>query len=157
MNDVNMVVLKKSRKPPASGDIFAFSMPGTPFFFGRVIRTDALIGPMKNNTLIYIYRVSSPDKTKVPELNKNELLVPPIMTNRQPWLRGYFENIENRPLEPKNALEKHCFIDSWGHFYDEQNNKLPDRVEPCGAYGLHSYRTIDDAVSKALGIPLAPD
>ena len=153
MNIVNMLVLKKSRKPLKAGDVFVFKMPATPFFFGRVIRTDALIGPIRDNTLIYLYRASSPDKTKVPELSKNELLVPPIMTNRQAWLKGYFENVANRPLKPEELLESHCFFDDiWGRFYDDQNNELPGRIEPCGEYGLHSYRTIDDAVSKALGV-----
>jgi hypothetical protein len=44
-----------------------------------------------------------------------------------------------------------------GVCFDEFAVRLARCIEPCGQLGLHSFRTIDDAVSEALGIPLAPD
>ena len=35
--------------------------------------------------------------------------------------------------------------------------KIKKCIEPVGVWGLDSYRTIDDAISEALGIPLAPN
>jgi hypothetical protein len=59
------------------------------------------------------------------------------------------------------VLAVHCFreILTPGSFryYAEHNHRLERPVEPVGDYVLHSYGTIDDLVSKALGIPLAPD
>lgn len=62
-----------------------------------------------------------------------------------------------RSLAEGDVLKQHCFKDSYGHYYDEQSRELPGRIEPCGVWGLHSYRTIDDDISDALGIPRAPD
>jgi hypothetical protein len=85
------------------------------------------------------------------------LMVPPIMTNRLPWSKGYFENVDHWPFERGDVLEQHCFRRSNGQYFDEANHELPGPVEPVGDWGLHSYRTIDDEISEALRLPLAPD
>lgn len=155
---VNMRVLTKSRKRPKPGDIFVFQMPDGLFRYGRVIRTDAVIGGFPNCTLIYIYSATSATKLPVPRLTREQLLIPPIGTNRQPWLRGYFEMIGHAQLRPEDVLEVHCFLDPvWKRYVDADGRVLPEKHEPCGFDGLHSYRTIDDDVSRALGIALAPD
>lgn len=155
---MNMKALAKSRKKIRRGDIFAFQIEGLPFMFGRVIDTEAKIGPMINCILIYIYNAKSDHKHKIPELDKSKLLVPPIITNTLPWRRGYFENIAFREIEDHDVLLVHCFVDSMFHrYYDEKNNRLPIKYEPCGDYGLDSYRTIDDEVSEALGVTLSED
>lgn len=166
---MNLTVLEKSRRAPVAGDIFAMLPPDAPrrFLYGRVIATDATSGPMKDCILIYIYRARSPDVVgpyrdatqlrPVPELFRGQLLVPPMMTNKLPWTKGYFAFVEHRPLTPMDRLPQHCFRDTRGWYYDEYSNRLPGPVVPVGGFGLESYRTIDDEVSKALGIPLAPD
>jgi hypothetical protein len=155
---VNLVVLKRSRRPQV-GDIFAMLPPDGLYLHGRVISIDADAGPsMPGNNLIYVYQVRSKEKRPVPELPPEELLVPPMMTNNLPWTRGYFQFLENRPLIAADRLPQHCFKDSIRErYYDEHCNALQRPVEPVGEWGLHSYQTIDDAISKALGIPLAPD
>ncbi len=154
----NMKVLKKSRKRPRPGDIFAFQVEEGLFRFGRVIRVDARIGPMEDCVLLYIYRASSVEKNRIPELGKDDLLVPPVMTNFLAWSKGYFEIVEHRPLVQEDVFPVHCF---WScanqRHYDDNNNELPRRSEPCGFYGLAGYGAIDDEVSNALGIPLAPE
>ena len=58
-------------------------------------------------------------------------------------------------------LPVHCFVSNvyrdGPRYFDEFRNQLPGPVPPVGVAGLHSYRTIDDEISRALGIPLAPD
>lgn len=70
---------------------------------------------------------------------------------------GYFQHIENRTLSAMDRLPQHCFKNSYGLYFDQARNPLVGPVEPVGVFGLHSFRTIDDAISEALGIPLAPD
>lgn len=106
---------------------------------------------------MYVYRVRAKEKLPVPELLRGQLLVPPLMTNNRPWTMGYFEFLEKRDLGPMDRLPQHCFEDSRGWHFDERGNRLSHKVDPVGDWGLHSFRTIDDAVSKALGIPLSPD
>lgn len=156
----NLQILKPSRKKLRAGDLFAMQFPDDRFLFGRVVTTEARIGPMEGVILIYVYR-SRFDSMEVPErsaLSAGELLVSPMMTNRLPWSRGYFETVAHWPLEPGDVLSQHCFLSAaLGRYFDELGNELPGPVEPVGDRGLHSFRTIADAISDALGFERAPD
>lgn len=159
----NLRVLKPSRKKPRPGDVFALQVADEGFLFGRVISTDAKwtlaqgAGPA---VLIYIFRERSREKA-VPDravMRPEHLLVSPIMTNQLPWSRGYFETLANTSLTADDVLPQHCFLSaSRGRYYDERGVELPGPSGPVGDHGLHSFRTIDDQVSDALGVPRAPD
>ena len=79
-----------------------------------------------------------------------------MMTNNLPWTRGYFEVLENQPLGPMDRLPQHSFRDIRGWYFDERGKRLSGPVDPVGQWALQSYRTLDDEISKALRIPLAP-
>lgn len=156
----NLLALKPSRKAPRAGELFAMQLPDERFLFGRVVSTEAMAGPsMPGAILIYVYRprfdsMTVPDRS---ELSPTKLLVPPMMTNKLPWSKGYFETVADWPLEPGDLLRQHCFFSAArGRYFDEAGNELPGPVEPVGDYGLHSFWTIDDAVSDALGIDRVP-
>ncbi|MFK4084041.1 immunity 26/phosphotriesterase HocA family protein [Kribbella sp. NPDC020789] len=154
-----MQVLKASRSKLRRGDVFALQPRGRRYLFGRIVDTETIIGPMTDCLLIYVYRVQSEVKElpAAAELMPVNLLLPPMMTNRLPWSRGYFETIGHQEIDPGMTLDVHCFRGPDGRFYDEKSHELPGPVEPVGVHALKSHRTIDDAVSKALGIPRAPD
>src|SRR5690606_1968335 len=119
---------------------------------------DAKIRYMSDSILIYIFSIESETKEPPEHLPVMRLLIPPLMTNRLPWSRGYFETIAHREFDAGERLPLHCFYSlTFKKYFDDSGNELPKRSEPCGFSGLDSYRTIDDAISKALGIPLAPD
>lgn len=157
----NMRVLQPSRKGLAAGDLFVLQMPDDLYSFGRVIRTDARIGTMDKVILLYIYKPRFETKAPPPRaaLSPDDLLIPPVLTNRLPWSRGYFEVVERRPLEAGEVLSPHCFRVAGPAriYYDEACNRLPEPVEPVGDYLLESFRTIDDRISHALDFPRAPD
>jgi hypothetical protein len=155
--ETNLRILKPSRKAPMAGDIFVLRPNSLPFFFGRVVRTDASTGSIVG-ILAYIYKTSSPKPLPVPPLHRDDLLIPPFIINRLPWSRGYFEIVDRRALTAWDTLPIHCFRDVLtGGYYDELGRRLPSPTPPVGIRGLHSFRTIDDLVSDALGIPKVPD
>ena len=154
---MNLAQLKRTRRAPEVGDVFAMKPPDGQFLFGRVIDTNANPLGIGGAILIYIYRARSPKKAPVPELPRDQLLVPPIMTNKRPWTMGYFEHVEHRPLSATDKLPQHCFRDTRGWYFDEAGKRLPGPLDPVGSFGLGSFRTIDDEISRALRIPLAPD
>jgi hypothetical protein len=105
--------------------------------------------------LVYIYRHPSKEKLPIPDLRRDELLVPPLMTNHRPWSMGYFEFLENRPLGPPDRRPVHAFREVLrGGYVDEKGRRVPDPHEDGGFFGLHSFRTIDEVVSRALGMPV---
>ncbi len=160
IEQTNIRVLHPSRKQVRVGDVFVVQMPDGLFTFGRVVDKDLSIGPMPNNILIYFFKHRSVAKN-VPDrrfLKADQLLRGPIFINQLPWSRGYFETVGNVPLEKGDRLEKDCFWDAIKQKYVDLGGKpIRNPVEPCGEYGLSSYRTVDDKLSKALGFPLAPD
>ena len=156
----NLQPIKRSRHVPARGDIFVMQLPTGKYLFGRVTLAEppreSAPGPSTN--LIYIYACQSDTKTPdYRQLTADRLLLPPIWTNRLGWTRGVFQTIENQSLQQHDLLPQHCFRDSVrGICLDEMGRKLSFRVEPCGEWGLVSYRWIDDHISDAIGIPRVP-
>ena len=146
---MNLEILKKTRKKTVPGDIFAFKPKGSPFMFGRTVTTDALLGGC-SCVLVYLYRATSPTKEKPPRLLPDELLIPPIGTNYQPWLKGYFETVAH--VNPKeNLLAQHCFYDSDRDMYfDESSRRLTTPTEPIGMFGLAGIQGIDILIHNAL-------
>ena len=61
------------------------------------------------------------------------------------------------PIGDGDVLDQHCFRRLNGEYLDECSNQLPGPVEPVGDFGLHSFRTIDDEISDALGFDRVPD
>lgn len=155
---MNLAVLQPSRRVLENGDIFAMQLHDRLYLHGRVVDTEALAeSGMSSCVLVYIYSNRSQLKRNIPRPSPKKLLLPPLITNRLPWTRGYFEFLENRKLTPGDVLPQHCFATSDDEYFDEKNRRLPEPVEPVGQAGLHSLKSIDDAVSQALGIPLAPE
>ena len=158
----NFQILEPSRRRLHAGDVFVMRFGDDLHVFGRIASTEAWAGwSMPHAILIYVYDTTARTQEPPPraELRLDRLLVPPMMTNRLGWSRGYFKTVASWPLEPGETFDRHCFrsLRDDGACFDEFATELPRCVEPCGIWGLHSYRTIDDAVSRALGIPPAPD
>ncbi|TPQ31362.1 hypothetical protein C2U70_24240 [Bradyrhizobium guangdongense] len=154
----NLQRIKSSRRAPVRGDTFAMLLPTATYLFGRVILVESQQGPMPGANLLYIYAYQS--KAKAPDeacLRPNNLLIPPVWTNRLGWTKGLFETIGSGMLKPTDLLPQHCFRRHDYVYLDETGRRLRGRVEPCGEWGLVSYRWIDDHVSDALGIPRVPE
>lgn len=157
---MNLRVLKKSRRAPEVGDIFVMLPPDGRYLFGRVVSVDANPLGAGGAILIYVYESRSENKQAIPDLSPEHLLVPPMMTNQLPWSKGYLEFVEHHSLSKEDTLDVHCFERSWTspkQYFNEHGVRLSGPVGFVGSWGLESFRTIDDKVSKALGIPLAPD
>jgi hypothetical protein len=124
-------------RDPGIGDVFVVRGRG---LLGRVVSTDAVVGPTHGCMLVYVYRNGS--------LSRDALLLPPLLTTRAPFLRDLFERRESRPLQPGDAFEVHCFRDPAGRLLDELGRPL-DAAPPGVPVGQH--RLLDaEAVAAAL-------
>ena len=142
-----------------AGDVFVMQLLDGSHLFGRVIGAElpSEQAPMPGSYLIYIYDHRSPDKTAdLDALVPERLLIPPTFINRMPWTKGYFETVTHSPLSRDDLLEQHCFRYDTNTYVDERGQQRRWRVEPCGEWGLASYRFVDDRISEAIGVPYAP-
>ena len=150
---------------PSTGDVFAFTPFEDEFLVGRVLIAHAPQGqaPMPGANLIFLYkRQFSIRPTNLDAFALADLLVPPIWTNDQAWTRGYFQTLQIAGDRWAKHAPKACFYraplrpDADGWHVDQYGNRVERRWEPCGDWGLVSYRWIDDRVSDALGITRTP-
>lgn len=148
----------KDKTETPTGDIFSLEIPQGRFWFGQVISLE--VGPMPGaSILIYIYDYS--EEGPVPDTSRmclDRLLIPPCFINRMAWTRGYFLNVARRELAESDLPKQHCFLD---HTHDPprpvdlHGHPVVEPTEPVGYFALHSYASLDDELSDALGIPRA--
>ena len=148
-----LISMKKSLKKPKNGDLFALQPEKDMYYFGKVIQTnlkstDAFINGM---TLIYIYSYCSTEKQIPVDLDKNELLIAPVIVNNQPWVKGYFETIGNAQV---SEIEKNIDFAFWNvlkeEYVDITGQVIKSNPKYCSVYGLGSYGVVGKAVQKAI-------
>ena len=153
MDDFIFKFIKKTRRKPVPGDYFYIQLIDERYYLGRVIRNDACIPPITNMNVIYIYKTPLQDVSELPTCKRTELLIPPVIANNQGWLKGYFGYLGSVPLEEEDVLPVHCFESPINYFcYNEYGERLPEKVEPCGVWGVASHATIELELRIALGI-----
>lgn len=157
---LNMDVLKKKKPKLAVGDIFTYRMMDSRYYFGRVVLNGHEKGPTPGAHLLYFYKFYQNEP--VPDLEQmklSDLLIPPVWTNSQAWLRGYFLNVGKKIFTEGELPLIHCFysVAHGGKYVDQDRHILNRRYDPCGDWMLVSYRWIDDHISDALEIPRAPE
>lgn len=140
-----------ARRAPQIGDVFALRRgagdgDGDTELLGRVVSTSAIVGPTHGCIVVYVYRDDAPRPTR------DDLLLPPILTTRGAWSRGYFAHLRSEPLLPGDYFERHVFRDARGRFYDDEARPLdaPEPGEPVGEWRLFDVEAIEAAVAAAL-------
>jgi hypothetical protein len=157
----NLAVLKKSRREPEAGDVFAMRIDPLGWFFGRVVRTDAQTSPFADGwkaNLIYIFRFAHTKANPPDRLKIDDLLIPPILIADEPWLMGRFVHIENRSFKEDELVTRHCFespIFGNPKYFDDNGKELPSKLSPCGFLALTTLHGLDNEISRAIGIPPA--
>jgi hypothetical protein len=150
---------------PQIGDVFDVERAsGGARVAGRVVSTSAIVGPTHGCILVYLYRdgapvrgdVRRPDRREGADANtdatREHLLVPPILTLRAPWARGYFVHKGTAPLLPGDFFERHAFRDAQGRLVDEEARPLAvaESGVPIGEWRLFDVDAIEAALRAAL-------
>ncbi len=147
---MQLAVLQKSKRAPLVGDVFAFRAADQAYRFGRVISTTAVAGPTHGCVLVYLYGAKSRDKTRVPKLERDALLLPPMMTTRAPWTHGYFEHVKTATVRTRDVLPQHAFRDARGTLVDDEGRPLEAASAPVGELRLWDVEAIDAAIAGAI-------
>jgi hypothetical protein len=123
--------------------VFEVKRAGGPPVVGRVVSTSAVVGPTHGCLLVYLFREGAA---------KTDLLLPPIVTTRAPWARGYFVFVRSAPLLPGDYFERHVFRDDRGRLYDEEGRPLEAAKpgEPVGEWRLFDVDGIEAALAAEL-------
>jgi hypothetical protein len=136
--------MRSPKRAPQIGDVFAVHVSSGEQLLGRVVSTSAIVGPTHGCNLVYVYRPGS-------GLSRDDLLLPPMITTRAPWSRGYFDFVRSQPLLPADFFERHSFRDGRGRLFDEEGRPLDEPSERTGTWRLYEQvESIDAVIGEAL-------
>jgi len=148
-----MIAMKPYKKKLYVGDIFVMKYIDF-YLFGRI---GDIYNPGKYQLyVVYIYKDSSGSINKIPDLNKDLLLVKPFIINRLGFSRGYMNVIDNIPIDNNNGFPTISYTDG-RFYYDSLDKKLNKSKGYTVKLSFGNYRTLDDEISNKLGISLAPN
>ena len=155
---MNLQVLKRSRKKPEVGDVFAMLPSDGEYLYGMVMD---LRSPWNDGgraefvaALVYIFRARSSEMLEIPTLSANDLLVGPMFTNNRPWTLGFAQTVESRSIGAADEVANLTFWDNIGKAWVDVDRK-PAAEPPYTAApsGLGNELIINYYVTKALGLP----
>ena len=158
IEEINLENLGGTRKNIKSGDVFVFKPKKHPYYYGVVINSDASIFTAKGLLHIQFFNLNSENGNSVPDdLHCAKLLIPPILTNKLGWRKGYFKTIGNVDIKDFISVQNAAFFYYNGKIFDDSSNQLPSpkSIEETGSFAITSYLNIDNLISLALEIPLA--
>lgn len=152
------------RREPQVGDVVRIPIGPSQWLFGRVLSTTAQASPFHDPRtlciLLYIFRHISSTGVPPRPLLAADLLIPPVISCREPWRMGWFEFVENRPFDPGEVLAQHCFesiIWTPARYFDETGRRLETRYEPCGLHGMITDHGLQEEIREALPKDLVLD
>lgn len=150
-----LIPLTPSRKRLREGDVFLLQpLPGT-FYCGKIVRLkvasrDSFVNGM---SLIYIYDRRVPGRGVPADLDAAPLLIPPVVINRLPWSRGYFETVGNLPVTERERRLSFGFRDAARkRFVDAGGRPLAKEPLYWTDYGLAGYPVVGMLVQRALAV-----
>lgn len=156
---INLEHLENSRKNIHTGDVFVVKPKGEGYYYGVVANSNSNHFGVEGIIHIQIFNYCTEKIEGVPcDLYKYELLIPPILTNKLGWRKGYFKTIGSLDTNMFPSIKQAVFVDviRSGYYFDDKSNQL-DRIysiETTGSFSIKSYLNIDALISLKLGIPL---
>jgi hypothetical protein len=147
--------MKTSRKKPKNGDIFVVQPNSKVYYYGHVIETNIQSkNPFINGmclVFIYNYKTNELLLPGIKDLERNGLLIPPVVVNYRGWTKGYYFTIGNLPSEQIKTKYDYGF---WStitrRYYSLTGEELKHRPQYRDIYGLSSYGYIGRTIHRLL-------
>lgn len=155
MNDKITVISgnEKQKKWPKEGDVFYFQLSDDRFGYGMVALGNIDVGPFKNAIVIYIYDNFMPSLDESIVLNKENLLLPPIITDASCWKNGYFVTFKNLDPNSRDIYPEHYFknpiMDIVFDSHGTEVNMLTDNI-PVGRESIQFHKNIIRSIEHVL-------
>ncbi|MBA5201396.1 hypothetical protein H2Y56_18610 [Pectobacterium aroidearum] len=140
-------------KWPSQGDVFCFRFDDGCFGYGMVSLSKIDVGPFKNAIVIYIYNVFSDFLDESVVLSKEDLLLPPMITDNSCWKKKYFRTFKRLDVSDVDIFPNHYFRnpirndlrDSFGEVVTDIREDIPVGVE-----SLRFYNGVIKEIERAM-------
>ena len=154
--DYQLKVIKRTKKPISSGDVFILCPRIGIYFYGKVLQDHIL--HINNDTfvngknVIFIFRCKSTQPTMDNfNPNYNELLIQPAIVDESYWHRGFFYTISNKPITEEELRLDYGFyaINIMSGYYCKANGELlAQRPKILGTFGITTITGIASQIEK---------
>jgi hypothetical protein len=151
MGNINLIVMKKSRKKPKDGDVFVVQPSEGLYFFGKVIKAVIDNGDdfFKSSSLIYIYNFRSESKIPPYNLDNFELLIPPCFLSNFCWNDGLIETVANMEVTEKDRKVSYGFYKQ-KKYIDMYYNIIEDAPEYINSFTFSTQLYLSNAMQIML-------
>lgn len=144
---------EKQKKWPKEGDVFYFQLSDGRLGYGMVALGKIDIGPFKNAIVIYLYDKFMMSLEEDIVLTKENLLLPPMITDASCWKSGYFVTFKHIESNSMDIYPEHYFKNPIRNkVYDHHGtvtNLLIDNI-PVGEESIQFYKSIIKSIEKRL-------
>lgn len=140
-------VIKRKHPKLQKGDVFLVNPFKNLFFFGLVLKTDIYDSALGNglvdvcifNNHIYDMNI----EYDIPDLKKENILVPPSVISKEYWHKGYFYNVGNIEIENIEyafySIAKHSYINN-------EREPITDLPDVLSSYGFTTIVGIESQI-----------
>lgn len=142
---------ERQKKWPKQGDFFYFQLNDGRLGYGMVSLGKIDVGPFKNAIVIYIYDYFTSSLQEDAVLAKDNLLLPPIITDNSCWKNGYFVTFKTIETSKVDILPQHYFKNPVRNkIYDEHGVTIDSPTEniPIGEESIQFYKSVIKSIES---------
>ena len=142
---------EKQKKWPKEGDVFYFQLNDVRLGYGMVALGKIDVGPFKNAIVIYIYDYFTSSLQEDAVLAKDNLLLPPIITDNSCWKNGYLVTLKTIETSEVDILPQHYFKNPVRNkTYDQHGVPIESPTEniPVGEESIQFCKSIIKSIES---------
>lgn len=144
---------ERQKKWPKQGDFFYFQLNDGRLGYGMVSLGKIDVGPFKNAIVIYIYNYFTSSLQEDAVLAKDNLLLPPIITDNSCWKNGYFVTFKTIDACEVDAFPEHYFKNPVRNkIYDQHGVTIDSPTEnvPIGEESIQFYKSVIKSIESVV-------
>ncbi|MGG7523012.1 Imm26 family immunity protein [bacterium BS0013] len=142
---------EKQKKWPKEGDVFYFQLNDGRLGYGMVSLGKIDVGPFNNAIVIYLYNNFTSSLQEDVKLAKDNLLLPPIITDNSCWKKGYFVTFKTIETSEVDVLSQHYFKNPVRNkIYDQHGVEIDSPIEnmPIGEESIQFYKSVIKSIES---------
>lgn len=144
---------EKYKSWPEAGDVFYYQLSDGRLGYGLVSLGKIDVGPFKNAIIIYIFNNFTSSLCGRIVLKKDDLLLPPIITDASCWKNGYFITFKNIYLDSMHVYPEHYFKNPLrNQIYNHCGERVASPIEgiPVGEESIQFQKSIIKSIESRL-------
>ena len=148
--EYQLQVIQRKRIYPEVGDVFLLNPRDEFFLKGIVVNNHINNINGEDLILVLIFKPDmNVDEVLKKGVEKEDLLITPVIVGKEYWTRGYFNNISNN-MDVKKIRDYGFYSIGKGKFLDEFGTEIQKEPSLLGTYGVATITGIAKEINQEL-------